>query len=313
MARHALREADTPNADPAKRQENTVLGPKTVAEVMAAIEAKLPTKRRRDAVPVVEFLIGASPEVMREMSRSKQESYFQSALSWLGQRFGGTSNLVSAVIHRDETTPHMQVLLVPLLNGRLNAKALVGNKQTMKDMQSDFARQVGEPHGLRRGEEGSRAKHTTIAQFYGALRAVGRNDALPPRIAMPHPLPKPGMFAGEAERAAFAKREAEREDARQANAKRQEEIERLAQVGVAVHGRGRRRLVDALGRAKEAQAQAVQAGQVVDRARKRLDQLGEQKYELEREVGLLLKRRDTLSRQVTDLEAPKRRPRPDER
>ena len=88
------------------------------------------------------------------MTRKQQDAYFKRALGWISDRFGGRSNLISAVIHRDETTPHMQVLLVPLVDGKLNAKRLVGNRGDMQQMQTDFAEMVGAPHGLRRGKMG---------------------------------------------------------------------------------------------------------------------------------------------------------------
>ena len=264
MAGHALREVLvlSPNADPAMRSANTVIGPPTVAEVMDQIRAKLPPDRRRNAVPVIELLVGASPEAMQKMSREEQDGYFDAALAWIGERFGGHSNLVLAVIHRDETTPHMQVLLVPLLHGRLNARALIGNRQTLRELQTDFASKVAEPHGLRRGESGSVAKHTTIRSFYGAMAAVERHDTLPPRVPVPEPLPEIGSSSSEAQRAAYARREAEREEALRANAKRQAEIERLAALSVAIHGRSRRQLVDAVAEARGAKTQARPPGGV---------------------------------------------------
>ena len=36
-------------------------------------------------------------------------------------------------------------------------------------MQSEFAEQVGRQHGLERGLEGSRSRHTTIQAYYGRV------------------------------------------------------------------------------------------------------------------------------------------------
>lgn len=311
MARHALREAPTPNADPAKRPENTVLGPDTAAGVMASLRSKLPEKRRKDAVPCIELFVGGSPEAIQAMSRRQQDAYFKRALGWIGERFGGRENLVSAVIHRDETTPHMQVLLVPLLDGKLNAKKLVGNRGDMQQMQTDFAEVCGKPSGLRRGEKGSRAKHTSIKQFYGAMEAAGRPDALPPRVPVPRPLPEPGMFASEAKREAYAKREKERAEAMAANKRRQAEVERLAALAVATHGRARRapRQLTNLERDTE------KAAKLLEQQRQEFNQAADQVKGLKAEVPALMKKRDTLARQVNELAAqveqltPKR-PRP---
>lgn len=313
MARHALREASTPNADPAKVTENTVMGPSTAAGVMADLRAKLPEKRRKDAVPCIELFIGASPEAMRAMTRKQQDAYFKRALGWIGERFGGKGNMVSAVVHRDETTPHMQVLLVPLLDGKLNAKRLVGNRGDMQQMQTDFAEKVGAPHGLRRGEKGSRAKHTSIKQFYGAMEAAGRPEALPPRVPVPRPLPEPGMFASEAKREAYAKREKERAEAMAANKRRQAEVERLAALAVATHGRARR----APRQLANLERDTEQAAKLLEQQRQEFNQAADQVKGLKAEVPALMKKRDTLARQVNELAAqleqltPKR-PRPRE-
>lgn len=298
MARHALREAPTPNADPARRDENTVYGPDTAAGVMADLRAKLPDKRRKDAVPCIEVFVGGSPEAVQAMSRKQQDAYFKRALAWVGDRFGGRGNLVSAVIHRDETTPHMQVLLVPLLDGKLNAKKLVGNRGDMQQMQTDFAAQVGAHHGLRRGEKGSRAKHTSIRQFYGALEAAGSPGALPPRVPVPQPLPEPGMFAGEAKRAAYAKREKERVEAMAANKRRQGELERLAALAVATHGRARRVPRQLVGLEK----QLAETTKVLEQRKREAAEAAERLKRTNAELAGLVQRRETVAKHVNELE-----------
>ena len=48
--KHAFREQDTPNADPERLIENTHIGANSVAEGIAAFNAALPGKYRKDAV-----------------------------------------------------------------------------------------------------------------------------------------------------------------------------------------------------------------------------------------------------------------------
>ena len=56
-------------------------------------------------------------------------------------------------------------------NDGLGAKAL-------QDMQTDFAQQVGQQHGLERGLEGSKSRHTTIQAYYGRVeRGVSKRRA----------------------------------------------------------------------------------------------------------------------------------------
>ena len=51
-------------------------------------------------------------------------------------------------------------------------------------MQTDFAEQVGSKHGLERGLEGSRARHTAIGQYYGR---VNGKTPLAPNLDVPDP------------------------------------------------------------------------------------------------------------------------------
>lgn len=180
---HNFRERHTPNADLDLLHENTVLkGPENGQDVIAAWEARAPEKIRKNAVHALEYFVGASPEKMAAMSRTQQDAYFRKALGWFEDRHG-KDNVLSAVIHRDETTPHMQILVIPLdARGRLNARELVGGKATLSRMQTDFAHEVGISFGLERGRERSQATHQTIKEYYArAQEPVEADFRLPER------------------------------------------------------------------------------------------------------------------------------------
>ena len=107
---HNYRERETPNADQSRMAENLVLkGPGTAQGVMEAWDARAPEKIRKNAVHALEYFVGGSPEKVHAMSRDEQNNYFRRALDWLKERHGA-ENVLSAVVHRDETTPHMQVV-----------------------------------------------------------------------------------------------------------------------------------------------------------------------------------------------------------
>ena len=179
---HTFRERDTPNADPARRTDNTVLiGGTDSAAVLDAWRARAPDKIRANAVHGLEYFIGGSPEALKAMSRDQQDAYFRDALDWLKARHGA-ENILSAVIHRDETTPHMTVMTIPLdQQGKLNARAIVGSRHQLSAMQTDFARTVGQAHGLQRGVEGSRATHERVRRVYAHISAPEASVSLPER------------------------------------------------------------------------------------------------------------------------------------
>lgn len=148
---HTFRERDTPNADERRTPDNTVLvGGDTSQAVLDAWKERAPEKIRSNAVHGLEYFVGGSPEALKAMSRQEQDAYFSDALDWLKARHGA-ENVLSAVIHRDETTPHMTVMTIPLdERGKLNARAIVGSREKLSAMQTDFAERVGKVHGLDR-------------------------------------------------------------------------------------------------------------------------------------------------------------------
>ena len=168
--KHAFRAQDTPNADPDRLGENSHLGANSVDEAMKAFQNRLPEKIRKNGVLAIEYLITGSPDGMNSKSRHDQDAYFTDALAWLKDRHGA-ENLIYAGIHRDETTPHLYAYVVPLdPQGKLNCRHFLGGAKALSQMQTDFAEQVGQRHGLRRGIEGSKARHTTVRQYYAALQ-----------------------------------------------------------------------------------------------------------------------------------------------
>lgn len=172
-AQHNLRERDTANARPEDRDRNIHLaGAKTADQLMKLWEERAPEKIRKNAVHALEYVITASPEKMAAMGQTKSEDYLRDALTWLKDKHGA-ENILSAVIHNDETTPHLQVMVIPLDDrGKLNARALVGGKAQLSAMQTDFAERVGRKHGLDRGIERSGARHETIKSMYERAKAI---------------------------------------------------------------------------------------------------------------------------------------------
>ena len=186
--KHAFRAQDTPNADPTRLGENSHLGANSVDEAMKAFQNRLPEKIRKNGVLAIEYLITGSPDGMNNKSRRDQDAYFTDALAWLKERHGA-ENLIYAGIHRDETTPHLYAYVVPIdPQGKLNCRHFLGGAKALSQMQTDFAEQVGQRHGLQRGIEGSKAKHTTVRQYYASLQQdspaplVIPAQALAPRV-----------------------------------------------------------------------------------------------------------------------------------
>lgn len=183
-ARHTHREQPTPNADPSLTDRNRSVGAKGADQILAALERTLPTKRRKDAVLAIEYLVTASPEAFKRHGGRLDDSgngYFADALKWL-QAKHGKANVISATIHLDESTPHMVAYVVPMTaDKRLSCREFLGGPEKLRAMQTDFHAKCGAPRGLERGVEGSKAKHETVSAFYATMTAADEAPALKPK------------------------------------------------------------------------------------------------------------------------------------
>ena len=142
-----------------------------VRERVADIQAGQKRKIRRDAPVAIEYMITASPEAMARLSKQEQEQYFSESLNFVEARHG-TRNRLSAVLHLDETTPHLHVLVFPEREGKLDAKSFF-KLPALTAMQDEFAVKVGRQFGLERGvrltellEKGEKPhRHQSVAVY----------------------------------------------------------------------------------------------------------------------------------------------------
>ena len=181
---HCYRERDTPNADPSQTPQNEHHAARSSDEAMGRLRELLPDKRRKDAVLAVEYVMTASPEWWAKASPQQQQAFFQRSRQWLVEKYG-EDRVITATVHRDETSPHLSAFVVPLTkDGRLSAKEFIGNKTMMNRDQTTYAEMVRDL-GLQRGLEGSRMHHTTIQKYYA--RANAAMPARTPPMALPEP------------------------------------------------------------------------------------------------------------------------------
>lgn len=208
---HNFRERETPNADPTRTPQNIHAVTKSTDEAMGRLRDRLPETDRRgrvvrkDAVRCVEYLMTASPEWMQNARKEDQTEFFRQSVDWLKEKYG-RENVVAITVQYDETTPHMSAFVVPVdREGYLNAKSFVGGKEKLSRDQTTFAERM-KHLGLERGIEGSKAKHTSIQQYYRLVNAPE------PRVEIPweREVVKKGLLTTEYESdQAFAKRVAD--------------------------------------------------------------------------------------------------------
>lgn len=106
-------------------------------------------RARSNSVLALDTIYTASPDFFQEKTNAENDKFFQDCLKFHNEHFG---HIISAVVHYDETTPHLHVISVPLTkDNRLSARDVIGNKSKMSKTQDAFFEQVGRGYGLERG------------------------------------------------------------------------------------------------------------------------------------------------------------------
>lgn len=120
-------------------------------------------RTRKDSVMMVETLITASPEFMNQLPPEEQKAYFQTALDFISERVG-KQNILSAVVHMDERTPHMHLCFVPITpDNKLSAKAILGNQKSLSEWQTAYHERMSSRwNQLERGQSSMETKRKHV-------------------------------------------------------------------------------------------------------------------------------------------------------
>ena len=122
----------------------------------------LKRKIRSDAILMNSFVLGSDGEFFKGMRAWEQHAFFEDCARFFMDKYG-YENMLSAVVHVDETTPHLHLNFVPINDGRLSSKSLF-DRQKLAELQTELWEQVGKKYGLQRGKENSQATHITAAE-----------------------------------------------------------------------------------------------------------------------------------------------------
>jgi len=184
---HVERIRETPNA----AQELKILNSRITgtadpaADVQTRFE-QVGIEPRRGAVVAIDVFISASPEHFKSNHPNDPnwKAFQKRAMDFLQQEYGA-DNVVHAIAHHDETSPHLHAIVTPIISktikvgrkiktdrveNRLCARDwLGGDRTTLSKLQTRFADYVKDL-GLNRGIEGSQADHTEVKQFYTVMK-----------------------------------------------------------------------------------------------------------------------------------------------
>lgn len=202
MSAHIERTIHPKNADPTRTHLNRELikFPEGVTSRTQAILHRLDTaglKRKigKNQVQAIRILLTGTHEDMVQIEKNgKLDDWCQDNIDWLRKTYG-SDNVVSVVLHMDESTPHLHATVVPIVQTerqrkkkelevkrtyrkktpapRLSADDVM-SRAKLKSYQNTYAAAM-KKYGLQRGIEGSEAQHISTHEYYRSLMLQGKS------------------------------------------------------------------------------------------------------------------------------------------
>lgn len=202
MSAHIERTIHPKNADPTRTHLNRELiqFPDDVTNRTQAIQHRLDTaglKRKiaSNQVRAIRILLTGTHEDMMQIEKNgKLDDWCQENIDWLRKTYG-SDNVVSVVLHMDESTPHLHATVVPIVQTERQRKKKeqevkrtyrkkapaprlcaddVMSHANLKRYQNTYA-EVMQKYGLQRGIEGSEAQHISTHEYYRSLMVQGKD------------------------------------------------------------------------------------------------------------------------------------------
>lgn len=202
MSAHIERTIQPKNADPKRTHLNRELVqfPEGVHNRTEAIQHRLNTagltrKIGKNQVQAIRIVLTGTHTDMNQIEKNgRLDEWCQDNVDWLCKTYGA-DNVVSAVLHMDEETPHLHATIVPIVMGerkkqkkeqavkkkyrtkapasRLCADEVMSRANLIR-YQDTYAEQMA-AYGLQRGIKGSEAQHISTHEYYRSLIAQGED------------------------------------------------------------------------------------------------------------------------------------------
>ncbi|HHQ2415082.1 plasmid recombination enzyme family protein [Enterobacter asburiae] len=178
---HNMRIVIEENVNSKKSNLNEILigTENTRSDIMSYIKNNDIVIRNKDTVIFNEFVLTASPEFFfnnKNGSKKSRSEYDDNLKEWVKTQISflekeNYGKCVNAVLHLDESTPHIHALILPIKDGKLNNKSFWRGKNSYGRLQ-DIYNTANSKFDLKRGEEKSKTlvDHTTLKDYRELIR-----------------------------------------------------------------------------------------------------------------------------------------------
>lgn len=178
---------DNPDWNPEKARDNVhlvepifdgslethILSKKQQFKCRLSVDPSLPLNKQTNCF--CQALFTASPEVFQSLTRAETDQFFEDCLTFFSVKFESVE-IISAVQHMDETTPHLHINFLPLIAKRnskgtmktvFSTSALFDGKDFFAKYQDEFYEYMKERYPdlplVRKGEE--KQEHLTVKEY----------------------------------------------------------------------------------------------------------------------------------------------------
>lgn len=166
---HMERKGQIQNVDRTKSYENRILIGD--ANIYANLENHIKgVQIRKDSSLMRDGILTSSPDFFKNLSKEDFEKWINLNTEWLQKTYN--ENCLYAVLHMDETTPHIHFTISPVyINSKgkrvMSDQHYFGGRKLMSDLQTNYSQHIQSTFKtLNRGLKGSRMRHIGIRQFY---------------------------------------------------------------------------------------------------------------------------------------------------
>lgn len=195
---HNLRTKYQNNVDKSKSHSNEILideldfanakdFDKGYSQILDDYYKAIDAKEKKNSVKMMEFVLTASPEFFKNASPAQLEDWKKEQIKFAQKEF--KSNLKFAVLHLDESSPHIHVMVSVEEKKQVKFKNRYGsgekeqtslnarrfNNEYLIDLHTRYA-EHNKKFGLVRGKKKSKAVHKDLQEFYKDVDIANRAD-----------------------------------------------------------------------------------------------------------------------------------------
>lgn len=165
IAMHNLRHYEPSNADYTKTADNVFYHGSQDIDVLSKVKSLLEgIKYRKDANKVVNLVFSASQSEMAKMDVNK---WAIELTDFCKQKFG-EQNILYSVLHNDETTKHLHLSFVPLIEGKLRSNLWFDGPAKLAKFRNEIY-QINKKYKIKKDTPKQKSKSEKIQDFYSML------------------------------------------------------------------------------------------------------------------------------------------------